>query len=517
MHKVGALFHNEMLKIVKKVSVYVLAIIMTVGVIGCSAVIKISDSIGSQWTGSIDNREDSYSYYIEQENVINQQIKNYEDQLNNPSITEGERRVAENELLNLRSNIIYYNTYGSYAKEHGATPLSYKYELLSKIENIKAEMFTIENFEQSDTQTSETYQHDKQLLEEYDKIMKADSYSEYIKWYNEAIQKDLTLTDAQKEAQIEYNNTISKVCPTGVFETADEMRNAQNLLNQKTNISASLNNSVDMELGGNLTAERRTALERDLKLINAKIEKGFLQSDPDNETYGNSFTMAVSLGTFVTAVVLILLAGSMMSHETSTGTIKSLIIAPVKRWKIYLAKYLSLLFTMLVFIFITFILSLVTNGLLFGFGEFGSKVVLFAGRAISMNYFIYQLLMILFSTIPLIIVASFGYMLSIVTKNTAVSVSLSMGIYFGGSVIHMLLLTMLSKYEYLVKYLPFSNFSLFDRVFYSGTSTNNLFSMMGVTSPEKSIPLVFSIVYIIIVLICMIYVGLDSFNRKDIK
>lgn len=56
----------------------------------------------------------------------------------------------------------------------------------------------------------------------------------------------------------------------------------------------------------------------------------------------------------------------MMSHEMSTGTIKSLIIAPVKRWKIYLAKYLSMLAVMLVLILYTYAVASLTNGLLFG-------------------------------------------------------------------------------------------------------------------------------------------------------
>lgn len=185
---------------------------------------------------------------------------------------------------------------------------------------------------------------------------------------------------------------------------------------EKSNINASLANNVDLNGAGNLTAERRAILEKNLKLVEAKIEKGFLQEDPDNSIGGEAYVLASSLGFVFTVVILIIIAGSMMSHEMSTGTIKSLIIAPVKRWKIYLAKYLSLIATMVLLILYTYGISSLTNGLLFGFSSFGEKVFIVSGNAVTMNYFSYQFLSALCNLVPLFIFATFAYTLSIVTK-----------------------------------------------------------------------------------------------------
>ena len=135
-----------------------------------------------------------------------------------------------------------------------------------------------------------------------------------------------------------------------------------------------------------------------------------------------------------------------------------------------------------------------------------------------MNYFSYQFLSALCNLVPLFIFATFAYTLSIVTKNTAASVSVSMGLYLGGSFLHLLLESSLSGYAHLLKFLPFSNLSLFGKIFYSSSGTQNIGGVLfGNIANTSSVSLVFSIFYNIIILICMISIGMDHFCRRDIK
>ena len=80
------------------------------------------------------------------------------------------------------------------------------------------------------------------------------------------------------------------------------------------------------------------------------------------------------------------------SSKGGRGTIKSLIIAPVRRWKIYTAKYLSLIVTILVLTLYTYITSALINGLLFGFSSFGTEVYIVFGKVITMNFLAAQFL-----------------------------------------------------------------------------------------------------------------------------
>ena len=70
MRKFFSLFLNEMLKIRKKVAVFVMLIVMTVGMIGCSVIFKIEENIGEA------NYDEEYvENCIENENWFKKEIE----------------------------------------------------------------------------------------------------------------------------------------------------------------------------------------------------------------------------------------------------------------------------------------------------------------------------------------------------------------------------------------------------------------------------------------------------------
>lgn len=511
MRKLGALFQNEMIKSAKKISVYIIVIVMTLGMIGCSVFIKETDGSDSVHTSYETNRYDAD--YIKS---LEEQIRNYDELLQSGKLTAGETERIREQLYSIQIEYLYADIYGNFARENKIGVLNYRYSMLGELAQLREQLLSMAYYD-GDT-SSEQYQAYQKRYDELESVLKIDDYAQYIQTRNRQIEEDVTMTEAQKQAAISFNESLLLVCPTGEYATYQEKVNAETLLNEKSQIDASLENNVDLNSGGNLTPERRTVLEKDLKLINAKIKNGFLKDDPDGTAGDNAYNLSLNLGSVFSIVILIILAGAMMSHEMSTGTIKSLIIAPVKRWKIYLAKYLSLIVTLLLLLLYTYAVTSLTDGLLFGFGSFGRRTFLVAGNPVTMNYFVFQLLSTLFNVVPLLVITTFAYMLSIVTKNTAASVSVSIGLYLGGSFIHLLLVSSLSGYEYLVKFLPFSNLNLFDKVFYTAASSGNSAGLLwGNIADTGSTSLVFSLFYIIIILVCMISVGLDHFCRRDIK
>ena len=107
----------------------------------------------------------------------------------------------------------------------------------------------------------------------------------------------------------------------------------------------------------------------------------------------------------------------------------------------------------------------------------------------------------------------FAFMLSVITRNTAASVGISIGVYFGGSMA-MGIVTQLFRGEW-IKFIPFSNLSLSNKFFpYSGV--NDILSEMTGVETVGSTSLAFSLCYLAVLCICLLYIAKDSFCRRDI-
>ena len=220
----------------------------------------------------------------------------------------------------------------------------------------------------------------------------------------------------------------------------------------------------------------------------------------------------------MTTIILIVIAAAMMSGETSTGTIKSLIIAPVKRWKIYLSKYLALIFVSVALSLYSYIISVLANGLLFGFSSFGTEVYVVFGKVVTMNFLTVQLFYMACSMVPLLIVVTFAYMMSVISKNTAAAASVTMGAYLGGTTVQVLIMGFLHNREYITRFLPINNMDWFNIIF--KTMSEEEISMnviMGGSVFDSPSSLPFAITYVAVLLVCMFWIGLESFCKKDIK
>ena len=131
------------------------------------------------------------------------------------------------------------------------------------------------------------------------------------------------------------------------------------------------------------------------------------------------------------------------------------------------------------------------------------------GTAYVMNFHLFWLLKILASLIPMLIYMVFTFMLSVITRNTAASVGISISVYFAGSTINNILLLMV-KGEWM-KFVPFNNLSFESKLFpFENLSTTT-------SSSGVSTSLAFSLCYIAVLILCMGYTTYDSLCRWDIK
>ncbi len=207
---------------------------------------------------------------------------------------------------------------------------------------------------------------------------------------------------------------------------------------------------------------------------------------------------------------MIIIMGSAISTEISKGTIKFLLFTPNKRWKILLSKILS---AVIILIVTSLCFSLI--GFLFGnifFKEEGLRYLYVqAGEVRELNNLEYTILYFLVSCIEIFVYMVFALMLSTVTRNTSLAVGISIASYVGSGIV-MQIINSLIKADW-VKFIPFNNFGLADRIFvnnysYSVTQYN---MQMG-----NNISVSFSLAVLVVCTILMLITTFDSFNKRDI-
>lgn len=505
LRKFFSLFLNEMLKIRKKVAVFVMLIVMTVGMIGCSVIFKIEENIGE------DNYDEEYvEYCIENENWL---IKEIETLLKNGDTEDPYYKDA---LYKFKIEWHYNYLYGTYTKENNITENSFKAAVTGSLHNYYEQMIYAELYSGAGTE-SEQYKLAKSEYDRLDEIIKTSNYKQYIEDENKRIEES-EMPDEHKKSSIAYNNALYKICPTGEFGSYRARDNAEYLFSEKENIENALEKGIDLNTDGSISDERRRELELSLAVINKKIDESLLLGSTSQQPSGESFILSLSFGSLMTTIILIVIAAAMMSGETSTGTIKSLIIAPVKRWKIYLSKYLALIFVSVALSLYSYIISVLTNGLLFGFSSFGTEVYVVFGKVVTMNFLTVQLFYTACSMVPLLIVVTFAYMMSVISKNTAAAASVTMGAYLGGTTVQVLIMGFLHNREYITRFLPINNMDWFNIIF--KTMSEEEISMnviMGGSVFDSPSSFTFAIAYVAVLLVCMFWIGLESFCKKDIK
>jgi ABC-2 type transport system permease protein len=320
------------------------------------------------------------------------------------------------------------------------------------------------------------------------------------------IDADPSLPDGEKGIQKELNAIRRDV---GAYDA-----NLETLLMTLANQKKSLLYGLDYT-GGSvvpLTADARAKMIDSVAVTVYKIEHR-IESDPyTSDPSEVAFMMMNYVGFFLVILLMMILAGGSFSSEISTGSIKSLIVAPVKRWKIYFAKFASILTVGVLASLLLYAVSVLAHGLFFGFGSGAGYVYATNGVARELSFPIYRLAYLAAELAPLLVYMTFAFMMSIVTRNTAASVAISIGVYFASSVSESFLKAFGSG-EWL-KFLPFNNFNLASRLF--PDSLNGQISTY-VAAGFPKITVAFSLAYLGVLFLLMLYTGLDSFNRRDIK
>lgn len=148
---------------------------------------------------------------------------------------------------------------------------------------------------------------------------------------------------------------------------------------------------------------------------------------------GYTFASIIASGTFSAAgagtIAMLAFSGSMVASETESGTIKNILVRPVKRHHVILSKALALFVYCLVIVVITAALSVAAGALFYGMNDISIQETgeVFRTRPEMLANLCISFVMDLFSIYT---VGCLGLFLSVLINNTGWAVITSLVMYF---------------------------------------------------------------------------------------
>ena len=299
-------------------------------------------------------------------------------------------------------------------------------------------------------------------LEAIKAAAKNDDWRGYYTELREGIMSSESLSDIQKDAYaFEYNYYLENDLKPGSVVWKDS------LLRQAANAKQSLVPYLEAEKRGEeidpkVTEEYRNKLAVALYQLDNDIQynaERYFENERRDGNYWSYFVNTKGLLTVI-GIMMIVIAGKIVAEEYSAGTIKFLLISPAKRYKILLAKYLTVLIMGFMMMAILYLSSAIL-ALPFSGGEGLTSMVIRAkdGVVKATSPFVSLLSHYALQSVGMIVMATMAFAISSLMRSTAVSVGVGISAYAFG----LLGATLLADLGLDVgRYLIFSNLNLAD-------------------------------------------------------
>lgn len=513
MHKLPALYINEMTKIWRRVSVIIIVALTVAGIPLLGGLMKFTemrqDSARTQAQQSMTLEKDNLQAQLDSLKTQLEDIRTKEksasaDTLASLKTQETDLQGQVDQLQFKLDNGVYGT--GAGFRETAVAQLSEYQQQAAQLDAIPAALLT-------DAQKKQAQRyHD--YADRLKKAVQQNDFTAYTAVANDIVSDSEDYSADEKKLYVELNNLKLRLGLTGQGEQATDQ--LQSVFSALETGRLSLLKNIDQTTGSAkpLTADNRQQI---VNLNAVRLYELEHKSYPSTNDMGTTaMSSMLSIGTFMIALLMMILAGGIVSQEMATGSIKSLIIAPVRRWKILLAKLLALLTMCVVTGLIVYGVSVVSHGILFGFTSGAPYVYATGGTVHAIGYYPYLFCRLFVDFTQVLVYMTLAMMLSVITRNTAASVGISLAVYFGGSIANSFLL--LFAKGLWVRFIPFGNFDLTARVFpfdsLLQTAANQSVAIVG---KVFTVPLTFSLCYTAVVLLLMLYTAFDSFCRRDIR
>ena len=222
--------------------------------------------------------------------------------------------------------------------------------------------------------------------------------------------------------------------------------------------------------------------------------------DGDDVSFWTVFNMNYSCVSFI-SIVVIVAAGIIVESEFSKGTIKFLLVNPVKRWKILLSKYLTVISYGYIAIIFSYILSLIISLILYGGGDNLTASYLYVSDGVvkSCPGLLYTFGQYMLASVDMVVSGTLAFAMSSLFRSSALAISISVVCSLMGTTVTGIL--SLLKYNW-GKYIIFAN-------------TNFNMVMDGQTG-FKDHTLTIAISVVVIHLAIFLFAAFKSFTKRQV-
>ena len=198
--------------------------------------------------------------------------------------------------------------------------------------------------------------------------------------------------------------------------------------------------------------------------------------------------------------IMLALAGSCVANEFSQGTIKFLLINPVKRGKIFAAKYFTVITMGLLLMLITLIISIPVTGIFFGFDGFTAPYLeVVKEDVVVKSSMIHMVKTYLIASVGMVIMSTMAFMISCLAKSSVLAIIVGFIMSSVGATISMIMSSFHIDWG---RYLIFAN-------------TDVLGIHNGTTSfPNQTMGV--ALVVIAVHMAVFLLTGWDAFTRRSV-
>ncbi len=268
----------------------------------------------------------------------------------------------------------------------------------------------------------------------------------------------------------------------------------------------------DIPAGTLLTDQMRKEIMSMVAADDYKIRNNLFSPSVQTTKFVKAYKSGFSQGFNLFTILLIIIAGGMIAHEFATGSIKSLIISPIRRQKIFWAKYGALLcFGLIGTIFLAGI-AYGISGLCNGFSA-TEHVFRFNGQAYHLPFALVCLIKALLTYLDTVCIITFAFALSALFKSTALAIACGVIAALGAPFASLIVIAKISPLYWLM---PYVNMMWEHRIFQETASfTQILFTPYLSIQYKPSV--LFSIVYLLLAFLVLLWLARDAFCRSDIK
>lgn len=254
-----------------------------------------------------------------------------------------------------------------------------------------------------------------------------------------------------------------------------------------------------------ISAEWKKQLQTTLQQQQYYLDHDINPTEPGAPTFIRIF-LENSIDLFLPLMVMVI-ASDIVSSEHSLGSIKLLLTRPVRRWKVLMSKYITLLLAISLIVAIAGILAYFISGIVFGYKGWQAPILTgFSVNNAGLNTSgvklldLWQYLFMDFGLVwfVAVVVGTLSFMLSVLIRSTAAGMGVMLAALISGAILS----NMVSSWQS-AKYLFMVNLRLTDY-------------LKGAAPPIEGMTLSFSMSVLFVWWAAALFVAFFVFIKKDV-